>query len=444
MGQCLPCLVYGDQKVRELKFSKVDSHQVSKDHLDRAFTAFRTAGAAASAHQEAWEHAYSIVVALVEGAFSHVPEAFKSVEFICSTECKSSCKCLPSGGDGVVAALKVHFWPSEILGEIATRSRVSVTMRLAQEVCFALQQPPSDLTLEPLILEIAGLDFPCLEEAKAMRSKLKAELGDKYCMQTAFEYFEQIKHKDCLAHDSKLRRIHASLFEVASFVKPPAWVCSKSFYGHLNAPSNVFEALEFWDEGSSGIRVTSRKAPPPNEDESQCVAISESIVLDLLKSEVDDRVARKFFKSAYNFGCLNFARANGFPGAQPQLIAKLFSAAHMWGPASSGWQSYDNTWLCTDTKNSFGAAQEQGRVIWITPGAAGIPRVPADRTRGGLRANVVSGSESSPSPSVNKYTTSASISFPPLTLTIILAIFLVAMSWLKDLSPRVTVHPSLR
>ncbi|CAE8621363.1 unnamed protein product, partial [Polarella glacialis] len=47
---------------------------------------------------------------------------------------------------------------------------------------------------------------------------------------------------------------------------------------------------------------------------------------------------------------------------------------------AAGWQANDDTWRCTDRKDLFGRVlEEQGRVVWITPGACAIPRTPAER-----------------------------------------------------------------
>eukprot|EP00931_Biecheleriopsis_adriatica_P033862 TRINITY_DN19635_c0_g1_i1.p1 TRINITY_DN19635_c0_g1~~TRINITY_DN19635_c0_g1_i1.p1 ORF type:complete len:446 (+),score=81.89 TRINITY_DN19635_c0_g1_i1:88-1425(+) len=440
MGQCAPYLLTCGYKSLEDSKHPQASRAVSQAFLDRVLGAFHKAGAAAAAStgsqktREAWEHAYKIADALVRGVHSHIPEAFKHIEFIEGSRCEAKCARLQSRGKGVVACIKVHFWPPEVLGDVATRSRISVQVRLAQELCFALLQPPSDVIKEPLVLEIDGLSFPCLPESRALRKKLKAMLGDDYSIETAFAYFEKHKVTDFLAQDSKLRRIHASLFEVASLVKPPAWVSSKSFFGHLNAPSNVFEALEFWEEGEAGIRVTSRKSPPPDEDERQCVEIGDSIVSDILANPVDRGIAHKFFKSAYNFGCLNTARAKGYQGASPELTAKLLSAARDWGPASSGWQSFDSTWNCTDSKSSLGRVEEQGRLIWITPGAGQIPRTPADRASQVSALLDQAASSQETSSTKEKAAKEAFAFLPPLSLLIIVATVLVVMSWLQSYS----------
>merc|ERR1712151_629029 len=71
-----------------------------------------------------------------------------------------------------------------------------------------------------------------------------------------------------------------------------------------------------------------------------------------------------FAASGMNWMNTFYGRALGHCGGKPGVITKLFSAAKEWGPAEDGWQRFDNTWLCVDSKGIFGRTVEQGRVIW--------------------------------------------------------------------------------
>merc|ERR1712232_1047669 len=87
------------------------------------------------------------------------------------------------------------------------------------------------------------------------------------------------------------------------------------------------------------------------------------------------RIGEMFAASGMNWMNMFYGRALGHHGGRPSKITKLFSAAKDWGPAEDGWQRFDNTWLCADSKSMFGRVQEQGRVIWHHYGAcASYPR----------------------------------------------------------------------
>ena len=79
---------------------------------------------------------------------------------------------------------------------------------------FAHHEPPTDLSTEPLLLEVYGFDFPVLPETIKLRRHLKQVLGQDYSRKSAAAWYEKHKDEFCPLKDSKLRRILASVFEV--------------------------------------------------------------------------------------------------------------------------------------------------------------------------------------------------------------------------------------
>eukprot|EP00439_Symbiodinium_sp_Y106_P023831 s1923_g2.t3 len=303
-----------------------------------------------------------------------------SVEFAEGADCKPHYSKLPSGGRGVVATVCVKLSQKEVYGEIATRSRIGAYVRLGSEVIFAHHEPPTDLSTEPLLLEVYGFDFPVLPETIKLRRHLKQVLGQDYSRKSAAAWYEKHKDEFCPLKDSKLRRILASVFEVHSLMFLPEWAVSRALWGMLNICTQTYIGFEFWDEGKNGIRVTVRSSTPADPDDVECLQNARDLFQLQASAPGDRQIGERLFKSGYSVGSMNFGRALGHPGAKPDVIAKLFSAANLWGPAKSGWQSFDDTWLCTDRRDHLGqVAEEQGRIIWITPGAGRIPSTPGQR-----------------------------------------------------------------
>lgn len=386
MGQCAPflCSPSLDKGVPNYD---AGSHMVSKQQLEEALARFNEVGATSvqslrpsSLGSEAWKHSFSIAAALLRGIHQHVPRVVRSVEFAEGADCKPYYSKLPSGGRGVVATVCVKLSQKEVYGEIATRSRIGAYVRLGSEVIFAHHEPPTDLSTEPLLLEVYGFDFPVLPEIIKLRRHLKQVLGQDYSRKSAAAWYEKHKDEFCPLKDSKLRRILASVFEVHSLMFLPEWAVSRALWGMLNICTLTYIGFEFWDEGKNGIRVTVQSSTPADPDDVECLQNARDLFQLQASAPGDRQIGERLFKSGYSVGSMNFGRALGHPGAKPDVIAKLFSAANLWGPAKSGWQSFDDTWLCTDRRDHLGqVAEEQGRIIWITPGAGRIPSTPGQR-----------------------------------------------------------------
>ncbi|OLQ09664.1 TPR repeat-containing thioredoxin TDX [Symbiodinium microadriaticum] len=254
------------------------SHMVSKQQLEEALARFNEVGATSvqslrpsSLGSEAWKHSFSIAAALLRGIHQHVPRVVRSVEFAEGADCKPYYSKLPSGGRGVVATVCVKLSQKEVYGEIATRSRIGAYVRLGSEVIFAHHEPPTDLSTEPLLLEVYGFDFPVLPETIKLRRHLKQVLGQDYSRKSAAAWYEKHKDEFCPLKDSKLRRILASVFEVHSLMFLPEWAVSRALWGMLNICTLTYIGFEFWDEGKNGIRVTVQSSTPADPDDVECL-----------------------------------------------------------------------------------------------------------------------------------------------------------------------------
>ncbi|CAK9073229.1 unnamed protein product, partial [Durusdinium trenchii] len=396
MGQCAPYFHCGSSFVQDVRSCEGGFHSVTKQHLEAALARFNEVGATSAQSTlkggEAWNHAFSIAAALLRGLYSHIPRVVRSVEFAEGADCKPHFSKLPTRGKDCLATLCVKLSQKEVYGEIATRSRIGAYLRLHGEVIFAVLRPPRDLSVAPLVLEVTGFDFTTLPESIKLRQHLKQVLGAEYSRKSATAYYE--KHKDELIplKDSKLRRILASVFEMNSLMSVgiPDWAVGRALWGMLHIWSRAYESFEFWDEGRNGIRVTVACNTSTDPDDQECFQNNRDLFQFQMSTPGDRAFGERFFKSGYNIGFLSFGRMLGLPGANPQVIAKLFSAANTWGPGRSGWQSYDDTWLCTDRKDHLGnVVEEQGRTIWITPGANRIPSTPKQREREDLVSSEV-------------------------------------------------------
>ncbi|CAE8665389.1 unnamed protein product, partial [Polarella glacialis] len=183
--------------------------------------------AARSKGTEAWGHAFSIAKAVLTGVQTHLPGVLESVKFREGADCAKQCESLPSRGKSVIASITVRFAYPEICGEFATRSRIGSSIRLAQEVCFALRQPSADLVKEPLVLEVSGLDFPCLEESILIRTRIEDLLGQDFNKKAAYAWWLTNRDSEYPLRKSKFRRVHASIFEGPIMARPPQWAAEK-------------------------------------------------------------------------------------------------------------------------------------------------------------------------------------------------------------------------
>jgi len=368
------------------KRNDVIGHVVTQEQLQHVLRRFakagkdalhRSAAAATGRRQETLDAACKLVEALLAGVQAHLPDIVSSVCILTGDGCSNVCDrfhCLD-----VIAAVVVRFHVREVKGEIATRSRIGAYIRLNQEVCFGLVRPTADVTMEPLRLVVSGWEMPALPETGDIRRRLKQLFGDRFCKQECWKWWLKHRNREYPLEKSKMRRIHGSGFEGPPMSVPPAWAAEIALWGYLHSPSIVYESFDFYDEGKAGIRVTARVVPSDDPDEIRCREVIDEAQREAMPHR---SMTEKFLRSSINMGALTHGRKTNSFGADPAAIAKLFSAARAWGPGKRGWQVVDDTWLCTDIKNPMGrVVEEQGRLIWITPGEEKVPRTPGERRR---------------------------------------------------------------
>lgn len=254
---------------------------------------------------------------------------------------------------------------SPLVGEIATRSRVAVSVHITERLRFALQHPPADLFKEPLVLCVKGLDMPTLPDAVLACTQLREELGQGLNPISAYEWWEKHRHKRFPLRSSKFHRVVESLLEQRGMKMLGTQLCAESFWGYLHTTDLSIQVFEFHLDRRmrGGVTMTARLRDPRSaaeaEDRVQVKAITHKILENNRASA--DRLA----PSGINIGAMICGPEVGQPGACPRVIAKLFSPAQWYGPGEDSWHRWDESWCCTDRKDFLGRiVKENGRVIW--------------------------------------------------------------------------------
>jgi len=265
-------------------------------------------------------------------------------------------------GGAKALSLVVDFGPAPLTADIATRSRLPFQVRFCRDVRFTVTE--SLLSKEPMELMVKGLAFTPLPDVLRLRDMLTAELGVKYSKDSALAWWLQHKDQEFPLSKSKLHRNYESIAGTRAFKMVPTRLEEEKamIWGYIGASTMEVEAFDFWPDAELGTRMTLRKRLSPEEVElSQQARDTMQSVLG--RSRV---VGEKIAASAVNFGAMvHSSRELGQAGANVEVIAKLFSAARWWGPALTGWQRWDETWLCTDKTGLSGRViAEQGRLIW--------------------------------------------------------------------------------
>jgi len=107
--------------------------------------------------QKLTDAACRLVEAVLLGIHSHIGKVMGPVDAEIRTLRPGRCA---SDTPQDLVSICVKFMPNPILGEVATRSRVAVSVRVEQELRFTLQAPPSGLRGQPLLLSVEGLNMP--------------------------------------------------------------------------------------------------------------------------------------------------------------------------------------------------------------------------------------------------------------------------------------------
>jgi len=265
----------------------------------------------------------------------------------------------------VVLEVRLPGARAPLIGEVATRSRVSVNVQIAQSLRFALQHLPELPREQPLSLRVDGLDMPTLPDCVCARAQAREELGQGLNPTTAYEWWEQNRHTRFPLQTSKFHRIVESLLEQRGIKLLGSQMCASSFWGYLHTTDLNIEVFQFHADRRvpGGVALTAQLRPPKTPAEAADREQVQVITRKVLRA--NRASADRLAPSGINVGAMLAGPGLGQPGAHPRVIVKLLSAARWWGPGEEGWHRWDQTWLCTDKKDLLGrVVQQQGRIIW--------------------------------------------------------------------------------
>jgi hypothetical protein len=308
------------------------------------------------------QSASGLVEAILTGIHRHLGE-----ELNASCELRS----FRPTGSGVqdFESLSVRFERFPIVGEIATRSRVAVSVQVDQELRFLLQAPTRGIGQHnPLVLRVEGLHLPALPEAVDIRRTLRATLGTDVTPQQAYGWWKENKDERYPLQDSKFHRVVESLLEQKGMKLLGEQVAAESFWGYVHTHDLDIALFKFMLDSRApapGIAVIAELGAPADEADRFDRRIVEEITKKMLREK--RRSAEKLAPSGINVGAMIHGPGAGQPGATVKVVTKLLSAAEWWGCGKDSWHQFDETWDCTDKKDMLGrVTKQQGRIIWRT------------------------------------------------------------------------------
>lgn len=309
--------------------------------------------------------ACQLVEAVLLGMQRHLPDVHMNVKLVHGK---------PGGSE--VVSLAVNFHDGPLVGEIATRTRIAVGLRVAKELRFAIQRPQPDVSRSPLVLRISGLDFPRLPDVVRLREMLEDALKDRWSPDSVFRWWKEHKDLEFPLPRSKFHRLVESFLGMRSMQFLPPAIHADIFWGYLHTSDLCIEAFEFHRDKKGGVTVTVQQKQALTSEEAQARAMNADIARKMLSEKRAS--GEKLCPSAMNVAAMLYGPEVNQPGACLDAIVKLLSAAQWWGHGSEGWQQFDETWLCTDKKDGFGrVVEKQGRIIWRVAGDKRAPPLPS-------------------------------------------------------------------
>jgi len=309
--------------------------------------------------------ACGLVAGILSGIHRHQGEYLNHVE---AEVCTFTLGEVPPGTMQDLLSISVRFEP-RVTGELATRSRIAVSVQVDGDLTFTLQVPSRLSSAQPrLTLRVEGLNLPALPETTEIRRRLTVEVGSGMNPQAAYRWWMAHKDSEYPTSRSKFRRIVESLLEQGAVRMLGEKQNSEAFWGYLHTTDLHVTSFEFILDKRvrpGGVALVARLRDPRDQQEGRDRAIVREITIKNLK---DSRAAaERCASSAINIAAMLYGEAIGQPGAKVDVVTKLLSAAEWWGPGKKGWHSHDDTWECTDKKDAFQrVVKKQGRVIWHT------------------------------------------------------------------------------
>eukprot|EP00928_Gymnodinium_smaydae_P028865 TRINITY_DN218_c1_g2_i1.p1 TRINITY_DN218_c1_g2~~TRINITY_DN218_c1_g2_i1.p1 ORF type:complete len:400 (-),score=46.69 TRINITY_DN218_c1_g2_i1:432-1577(-) len=346
----------------------------STDNLEDALASFNEKGlellekAGRSSKVAEWEAAYKLIFEIFVGAQRHLGKTIKmqgSVWVNDGSDSRSFVRPQRSASHQKMMTLTIKVAPAPISADVATRSHLGISLRLAEVVRFSLLS--SDASSDPLALEVEGLSFELAPDILPLRQRVKRELGSDYTAENVYAWWNRNIDQACPLRDSKGRRTVHALFELRSFqLTVPHHFKVKIVWALVNATPTRLTRLEFAKEGKGDVCVTAAREKSSDPEEASDAQLSDEIIKEALLRDKSygDAVA----PSSFNFMRLLHGHNVGMNGASAAKLTKLLSAAHTWGCGTEGWQCWDDTWLAVDTHNVVGRKVcDNGRLIWREP-----------------------------------------------------------------------------
>lgn len=254
-----------------------------------------------------------------------------------------------------------------VFGELATRSRVAVSVHVDKDIKFVLQAPSCSSDSRLLTLRVQGLNLPALPEAVEIRRRLRDRLGSEMQPLAAYRWWRGNHDTECPVDKSKFRWVVESLLEQRGMKLLGEKTNYEAFWGYLHTTDLNLARFEFLLDRRGDVELRANLNEPKDDQEARDRKIVKDITMGQLKA--NRKSGEKLASSAINVAAMLFGPAVGQPGARAEVITKMLSGAKWWGPGQDGWHRYDKTWECTDRKDMLGRVIEsQGRIIWHTEG----------------------------------------------------------------------------
>merc|ERR1711924_433088 len=229
--------------------------------------------------------------------------------------------------------------------------------------------------------------MPTLEDCRLVREELKTELGSNFNPCTAHQWWVKNRERKCPPERSKFYRVVESLLEQTKFKMLGTKVAEDSFWGYLHTCDLNPDSFEFHHDSriKGGVSLIVRLQTDVSEEEKALRQEVQTITKGHLAKK--RKAAYNICPSAINVGAMICGPDVGQPGAKPDVITKLLSAASWWGPGDEGsWHVHDHTWNCTDKKDFIQRTIEaQGRILWRVAGSVDGPVSEATKSTGTRR-----------------------------------------------------------
>lgn len=300
--------------------------------------------------------AYELVEGILGGIDRHLGDKLHRVD--------SHVSAVSPGTPQELLSISVKLEP-RVFGEVATRSRVAVSVQVEEELKFILQAPSCSSDPQLLTLRVQGLNLPALPEAGQVRRRLRNDLGSNVLPKEAFRWWKEHRDEECPADSSKFRWVVESLLEQWGMQALGEKTSYQAFWGYLHTTDLHLASFQFLLDRGGGVELRAILNEPKDQQEARDREIVREITMGQLRA--NRKSAETLASSAINVAAMLFGPEVDQPGAKVEVIKKMLSAAEWWSAGEDGWHRYDKTWNCTDQKDWRGrVVKTQGRIIWHT------------------------------------------------------------------------------